>query len=102
MLPEFRVEEGFRVMFANVFTRGNQEAGSSASRIANDVFWRGRDHLDHELDNVSGRSELAVLTSGGNLTEHVFVEVALGVACPPSGRGRSCPPLWRVGPAWGW
>ena len=36
-------------------------------------------HLDHELDDVPGRSELAVLSGGGDLAEHVLVQVALDV-----------------------
>ena len=37
-------------------------------------------HVDHELDDVARRAELAVLASGGNAREHVLVDVALGVA----------------------
>jgi hypothetical protein len=36
--------------------------------------------LDHELDDVPRRAELAVLTGGGDLAQHVLVEVAVGVA----------------------
>jgi hypothetical protein len=32
------------------------------------------------LDDVARRAELAVLAGAGNLAQHVFVEVALGVA----------------------
>ena len=40
----------------------------------------GRGQLDHELDDVARGAELAVLPGAGDLAEHVFVEVALGVA----------------------
>ena len=39
-----------------------------------------RGQLDHELDDVARGAELAVLPGAGDLAEHVFVEVALGVA----------------------
>ena len=39
-----------------------------------------RGHFHHELDDVARRAELAVLPGAGDLAEHVFVEVALGVA----------------------
>jgi hypothetical protein len=39
-----------------------------------------RGHLHHQLDDVARRAELAVLPGAGDLAEHVFVEVALGVA----------------------
>jgi len=40
----------------------------------------GGGYLDHQLDDMAGGSELAVLSGGGDLAEHVLVEVALGVA----------------------
>ena len=43
-------------------------------------FGVGAVSLDHELDDVARRAELAVLPGAGDLAEHVFVEVALGVA----------------------
>ena len=49
-------------------------------RIADRVLGRRRDHLDHQRDDVARRAELAVLPGGGDLAEHVLVEVALGVA----------------------
>jgi hypothetical protein len=39
-----------------------------------------RGQLDHQPDDVARRAELAVLPGAGDLAEHVFVEVALGVA----------------------
>ncbi len=77
---EFFVAEDFRVMLAQVFARGDEEAGSAASGIANDVFRLRRDHLDHELNDVARGAELAVLPGAGDLAEHVFVKVALRVA----------------------
>ena len=39
-----------------------------------------RGQFDHQLDDVARGAELAVLPGAGDLAEHVFVEVALGVA----------------------
>ena len=52
----------------------------AAGRIADLVGRRRRGHLDHQLDDVARRAELAVLPGRGDLGEHVLVEVALGVA----------------------
>ena len=41
---------------------------------------RRRHQLDHQPDDVARGAELAVLAGGGDLAQHVFVEVALGVA----------------------
>ena len=43
------------------------------------VGW-GRGELHHQPDDVARRAELPVLSGGGDLAEHVFVDVALGVA----------------------
>jgi hypothetical protein len=40
----------------------------------------GRGHLHHELNDVARGAELAILFGAGNLAEHVFVDIALGVA----------------------
>ena len=52
----------------------------AAGGIADHVLGVRRDQLDHQPDDVARRAELAVLPGGGDLAEHVLVEVALGVA----------------------
>ena len=61
------VPEDIRMVLAQVFAGGHQEAGRAAGRVADDVLRRGRGHLDHELDDVAAASELAVLPRGGDL-----------------------------------
>ena len=63
-----------------VLRRGNEEARRAAGRVADRVLGRGGGHVHHQTDDVARRAELAVLSGGGNLAEHVLVEVALGVA----------------------
>ena len=67
------------MMGAQMFPRGNQKAAGAACGIADDVLRRRRGQLDHQLDDVARRAELAVLAGAGNLAEHILVEVALGV-----------------------
>ena len=68
------------MVLAQIFARRDEEARRAAGRIADHVVRLRRGHLDHQLDDVARRAELAVLPGGGDLAEHVFVEVALGVA----------------------
>jgi hypothetical protein len=65
---------------AQVLARGDQEAAGAGRGVADHVLGCRGHHLDHEPDDVAGGAELAVLTGGGDLAEHVLVEVALGVA----------------------
>ena len=58
----------------------DEEARRAAGRVADHVGRLRRRHLDHQPDDVARRAELAVLPGGGDLAEHVLVEVALGVA----------------------
>jgi len=69
----------FGMPLAQRFADGHQKPASSARRIADNVGGLGLHHLHHEPDDVARRAELAVLTSAGNLAQHVFVEIALGV-----------------------
>ena len=80
VLLELWVVEEIRIALAQVLAGGDEKARRAAGRVAEDVVRRGRGHLDHEADDVARGAELAVLAGGGDLAEHVFVEVALGVA----------------------
>ena len=68
------------MVVAQVLAGLEQEAAGAAGRIADDVLRRRRGHLHHEVDNVARCAELPVCPGAGDLREHVFVEVALGVA----------------------
>ena len=59
---------------------GDEEAGGAAGRIADDVLRGGCGHVHHQPDDVARRAELPVLPGGGDLAEHVLVEITLGVA----------------------
>ena len=63
-----------------VLTRHDQEPRRAAGRIADHVGRRRYGQLHHQFDDVTRRSELPVLTGRRDLAEHVFVQVALGVA----------------------
>ncbi len=65
---------------AQVFAGGDEEARRAARGIADDVLRRGGGQLDHELDDMARGAELAVLPGARDLPQHVFVEIALGVA----------------------
>ena len=58
----------------------DEEAGGAASRVADDVLRGGCGHVHHQPDDVARRAELPVLPGGGDLAEHVLVEITLGVA----------------------
>ena len=77
---ELRVAQNLRVALAQILARRDQETRRAAGRVADHVRRLRRDHLDHQPDDVARRAELAVLPGGGDLAEHVLVEVALGVA----------------------
>ena len=68
------------VVIGQILGGGDQEARSATGRVTNGVHRRGGHHIDHQLNDVAGGAELAVLAGGGDLAQHVFVKVALGVA----------------------
>ena len=68
------------MVVAEIFARRDQEAAGAAGGIADHVLRTRRHHLDHQRDDVARGAELAVLAGGRDLRQHVFVEVALGVA----------------------
>ena len=80
VLAQLRVVQQVRVALAQVLARRDQEARRAAGRVADDVGGLGRSQLDHKPDDVARRAELPVLSGGGDLAEHVLVDVALGVA----------------------
>jgi hypothetical protein len=79
MLPQLGIGEHFRMPLAERFADGHQKTARSTSRIADNVRGLGLDHLHHQPNNVARRAKLSVLSGAGNLAQHVFVEVALGV-----------------------
>ncbi len=80
VLVQLRVVEQAGVLLAQVFARGHEKTAGAAGRVADGVGGGGRGHFHHQLDDVAWRTELAVLPCAGDLAEHVFVKVALGVA----------------------
>ena len=72
--------DGVAVVLHQVLRRGNEEARRAAGRVADHVLGRRGGHVHHQTDDVTRRAELTVLSGGGNLAEHVLVEVTLGVA----------------------
>ena len=78
MVPLFGGHRRF-ILTANVFGGRDQESRGTAGRVAYRVVGRGCDELHHHLADVLRGAELAVLTGGGELAEHVLVEIALHV-----------------------
>jgi len=74
------VVEEAGVAVAEVLPGGDEEAGGAAGGVADDIARLGSSELDHEADDVAGGAELAILPGGGDLPEHVLVEVALRIA----------------------
>jgi hypothetical protein len=74
------IAQDFRMLFAQIFARGHQKTASAAGRVANHVLGVGCCQFHHQPDDVARGAELAVLPGAGDLAEHVFVQVALGVA----------------------
>ncbi len=79
VLAALAVAEHLRMALAEVLPRGDEEARRAAGRVADHVVGRGRRHLDHQADDVARGAELAVLSGGRDLAEHVLVQVALRV-----------------------
>ena len=75
-----RIAQHVRMTGPQIFAGGHQKAGGAAGRVHDAVARAWRHHLHHQPDDVARRAELAVLPGGGDLAEHVFVHVALGVA----------------------
>lgn len=80
MVAACLVMKQFWMVVAEIFAGRDQEAAGTAGGIADHVLRRRRRHLHHERDDVARRAKLAVLPGARDLAEHVFVEIALGVA----------------------
>ena len=74
------VAQRLGVVGADILAGGDQKAGGAAGRVHDHVARGGRGHRHHQRDDVARGAELPVLTGGGDLAEHVLVQVALGVA----------------------
>ena len=68
------------MIFAQEFARGDEEAAGAAGRIADRIPRRRLGQFDHQFDDVARGAELAVLPCAGDFAEHIFIDVALGVA----------------------
>jgi hypothetical protein len=80
MVAEFLVVKPFGMVFVDVFTHAaTRKPAVPHGRIADDIVLFGLT-MSPSSDDVPGGAELSVITGRGNLAEHVFVEVALGVA----------------------
>ncbi len=77
--PRLGVAEQLRVKFAQVLADGDGEAAGADGGVAEDVPRGGRGDHHHQADDVARGAELSVLPGGGDLAEHVLVEIALGV-----------------------
>ncbi len=80
VLAQLGVVQDARVVLAQVLAGRDQEARGAAGRVADDVGGLRRGELHHQPDDMARSAELAVLPGGGDLAEHVLVDVALGVA----------------------
>lgn len=69
-----------RMIVAEIFVGRDQKAAGAAGGIDDNVFRPRRHHLHHQRDDVARCAKLAVLPGARDLREHVFVEIALGVA----------------------
>ena len=78
MFPLLRGHGAF-VVCADVFGGGNEKSRRAAGRVADDVVGRGAQKRDHHVADVLGRAELPVAARGGELAEHVFIQIALHV-----------------------
>ena len=80
MPPELVVAEQLRMMLAQIFAGRHQETTGAAGRIADHVLWLRLHQFYHSRDDMARRAELAVLAGRGDLAQHIFVDIALGVA----------------------
>ena len=75
------VEENLLLMVDHqVFFGGNQETGSTTSRVADGKVGLGLHQFHHHLDDMARGTELTVETGLGNLGQKVFVHIAADIA----------------------
>ena len=79
MLTQFGVVQQIQVSLTQILAGRHQKASRAAGWIADDVGRCRRSQLDHQPDDVTWGTELAVLSGGGDLSQHVFVDIALGI-----------------------
>ena len=79
VLAKLRVVQQLRVSLAQVLADRGQEARCTAGRVADDIGRPRCGEFHHQPDDVARCAELPVLSGGGDLSEHVLVDVALGV-----------------------
>jgi len=72
--------EEIGMMQAQRLAHSHEKTSRAAGGIADHILGRGLGQLDHQLNDVARGAELSILPGSGNLREHVFVEIALGVA----------------------
>ena len=65
---------------ANPLGGGDEEAAGAGGGVADEVAGFRGGEFHHEGDDLAGGAELVVLPGDGDFAEHVFVELALGVA----------------------
>ncbi len=75
----FLIGHGVSVVVVDVFGGGNEESRGAAGGVADAVFRGGPKELHHHFPDVLRRTELSILSSGGEFPQHVFVQVALHV-----------------------
>ena len=79
MFLEFLIPQYFGVVLSEVFVCCNQKAASAAGRITHDIPRFRLYHFNHQPDDMTWCTELAVLPCSGDLAEHILVQVALCV-----------------------
>ncbi len=80
MLLQCGIKEQRFVVPFQIFRRRDQITAGAAGRIANDILRRRCGQFHHQLDDMARRAELPILPGAGDLGQHVFVQIALGVA----------------------
>jgi hypothetical protein len=80
MLAELRIAQRGAMIPAQILASRDEKAGRAASGIAKHVRRLRSDQFDHQRDDVPRGAELSILPRRGDFSEHVFVEVALGIA----------------------
>ena len=78
MLP-LLAGHGALIVAPDILRRRHQKTRRTAGRVADGVLRCGLQQLHHHVDDVPGCAELAVLTRGGQLAQHILVQIALHI-----------------------